>query len=147
MLIDFRAEIAACKSRIPITSAGLTRDQAIQAGTALREGWDVLRSLQFNPKASILRYTEEGGKEHLGIAPEKTLVPNLENLDVYISRVSEREVIASKGVIELSDFLFILYEKVLETDEILYDGKSFRVIQLKFYDPNIGRSQVVGRAI
>lgn len=147
MLIDFRTDIAVYKSRIPITSAGLTREQTIQAGTALRQGWDVLRSLQFNKTASILRYTETGGKEHLGIPPEKILVSGLADLDMYVSRVSEREVIASKGVIELFDFLFIFYEKVLETDEILYDGKVYRVIQLKFYDPDIGRSNVIGRAI
>ena len=47
-------------AKVPETNAGLPEEAAIQAGEMLRQGWDVLRSLQFNPKASILRYTKSG---------------------------------------------------------------------------------------
>jgi hypothetical protein len=134
--------------KIPITGVGLTEAEAIEAGTLLREGWDVLRSLQFNKKASILRYTvTQEGKPHLGIDDQKELVPGLADLDVYVSRVSTREVLASNGKVELTDTLFIFYEEVKETDEILYDGKTYKVVQLKYYDPDIGRSMVIGRVI
>jgi hypothetical protein len=134
--------------KIPITGVGLTEAEAIEAGTLLREGWDILRSLQFNKKASILRYTvTQEGKPHLGIDDQKELVPGLADLDVYVSRVSTREVLASNGKVELTDTLFIFYEEVKETDEILYDGKTYKVVQLKYYDPDIGRSMVIGRVI
>jgi hypothetical protein len=64
-----------------------------------------------------------------------------------VSRVSTREVLASNGKVELTDTLFIFYEEVKETDEILYDGKTYKVVQLKYYDPDIGRSMVIGRVI
>jgi hypothetical protein len=134
--------------KIPITGVGLTEAEAIEAGTLLREGWDVLRSLQFNKKASVLRYTvTQEGKPHLGIEDQRELVPGLADLDVYVSRVSTREVLASNGKVELTDTLFIFYEEVKETDEILYDGKTYKVVQLKYYDPDIGRSMVIGRVI
>jgi hypothetical protein len=134
--------------KIPITGVGLTEAEAIEAGTLLREGWDVLRSLQFNKKASVLRYTvTQEGKPHLGIEDQRELVPGLADLDVYVSRVSTREVLASNGKVELTDTLFIFYEEVKETDEILHDGKTYKVVQLKYYDPDIGRSMVIGRVI
>jgi len=134
-------------AKIPSTSAGLTEDQAIEAGRILREGWDVLRSLQFNKTASILRYevTQEG-RPDLGIEPTAELVSGLADLDVYVSRVSTREVIASRGKLELTDMMFIFYAEVKETDEILYQGKTHGVIQLKYWDPDIGRSAVTARA-
>lgn len=134
-------------AKIPVTSDGLTESGAIDAGTLLRKGWDVLRSIQFNKKASILRYTESGGKPHLGIAPTKTLVSGLSILDVYVSRVSTREVLASKGKVELTDMMFIFYCEVKETDLIEYSGKKFNVVQISYYDPDIGRSMVIGRMV
>lgn len=134
--------------KIPVTDGGLSEEEAIEAGTLLREGWDILRSLQFNPKASILRYTiTQEGKPHLGIDDERQLVSGLADLDVYVNRVSTREVLASNGKIELTDMMFIFYAEVKETDEISYDGKTYKVVQLKYYDPNIGRSMVIGRMI
>lgn len=135
-------------AKIPVTDGGLTEDQAIQAGTILREGWDILRSLQFNKKASILRYEiVDEGKPHLGIEPTRQLVSGLSDLDVYVSRVSTREVIAGRGKIELTDMKFIFYVEVKDTDEIQYDGKTYKVIQVQYYDPDIGRSIVIARAI
>jgi hypothetical protein len=134
--------------KIPSTGAGLTEDQAIEAGTLLRQGWDILRSLQFNKKASILRYTVVSeGKPHLGIEPTRELVAGLADLDVYVSRVSTGEVMASGGKIELSDMMFIFYAEVKDTDEIEYLGKKYKVIQVKYWDPDIGRSMVIARAI
>ena len=134
--------------KIPETNDGLSEEQAIEAGTLLRRGWDVLRSLQFYKKASILRYvvTDEG-KPHLGIEPTTELVPGLADLDVYVSRVSTREVMASKGKIELTDTKFIFYAEVRSTDQILYEGKTYNVIQVPFYDADIGRSTVIARAV
>jgi hypothetical protein len=135
-------------AKIPVTAGGLTEEEAIEAGTLLREGWDILRSLQFNKKASVLRYTvTQEGKPHLGIEDQKTLVPGLADLDVYASRVSTKEVLASNGKVELTDTMFIFYAEVKETDEILYEGKTYKVVQLKYYDPDIGRSMVIGRVI
>jgi hypothetical protein len=134
--------------KIPETNDGLNEKRAIEAGTLLRRGWDVLRSLQFNPKASVLRYVViDEGKPHLGIEPTTELVPGLADLDVYVSRVSTREVMASKGKIELTDMMFIFYAEVKDTDEISYQGKTYKVIQIKYYDPNIGRSIVIARAV
>ena len=83
--------------KIPTTSHGITEEQATEVGTLLRKGWDVLRSLQFNKKADILRYTvTQEGRPDLGIEPTTELVPGLADLDVYVSRVSTREVMASK---------------------------------------------------
>jgi hypothetical protein len=134
--------------RIPETDAGLSEEQAIQAGTILREGLDILRSLQFNKKASILRYEiVDEGKPHLGIEPTRQLVSGLNDLDVYVSRVSTREVLAGRGRIELTDMKFIFYEEVKDTDEIVYNGKTYKVIQVEYYDPDIGRSIVIARAV
>jgi hypothetical protein len=134
--------------RIPETDAGLSEEQAIQAGTILREGLDILRSLQFNKKASILRYEiVDEGKPHLGIEPTRRLFPGLNDLDVYVSRVSTREVLAGRGRIELTDMKFIFYEEVKDTDEIVYNGKTYKVIQVEYYDPDIGRSIVIARAV
>jgi len=134
--------------RIPETDAGLSEEQAIQAGTILREGLNILRSLQFNKKASILRYEiVDEGKPHLGIEPTRRLVSGLNDLDVYVSRVSTREVLAGRGRIELTDMKFIFYEEVKDTDEIVYNGKTYKVIQVEYYDPDIGRSIVIARAV
>lgn len=134
--------------KIPETSDGLSEELAIEAGTLLRRGWDVLRSLQFYKKASILRYivTDEG-KPHLGIEPTTELVPGLEDLDVYVSRVTAREVMASRGKIDLTDTKFIFYAEARSTDQILYEGKTYNVIQVPFYDADIGRSMVIARAV
>jgi len=134
--------------KVPETSDGLSEEQAIEVGTLLRRGWDVLRSLQFNKKASILRYvvTNEG-RPDVGIEPTTELVPGLADLDVYVSLVSAREVIASRGKIELTDMKFIFYEEVKETDEIMYQGKTYRVIQVPYWDVDIGRTTVIGRAV
>ena len=134
--------------KVPETSDGLSEEQAIEVGTLLRRGWDVLRSLQFNKKASILRYvvTNEG-RPDVGIEPTTELVPGLADLDVYVSLVSAREVIASRGKIELTDMKFIFYEEVKETDEVMYQGKTYRVIQAPYWDVDIGRTMVVGRAV
>jgi len=134
--------------KIPTTNAGLSEEQATQAGTLLRKGWDILRSLQFGKKASILRYTVVAeAKSHLGIEAQTELVPGLSDLDVYVSRVSTREVMASRGKLELTDMMFIFYEEVKETDEILYHGKTYKVIQIRFFDADIGRCQVIGRSV
>jgi len=134
--------------KIPETEAGLSEEQAIQAGTILREGLDILRSLQFNKKASILRYeVVDEGKPHLGIEPTRRLVSGLSDLDVYVTRVSTREVLAGRGRIELTDMKFIFYEEVKDTDEIVYNGKTYKVIQVEYYDPDIGRSIVIARAV
>ena len=134
--------------KIPTTSDGLTEVQATEAGTMLRKGWDVLRSLQFGKKADILRYvvTQEG-RPDLGIEPTAELVPGLADLDVYVSRVSTREVIASRGKLELTDMMFVFYTEVKSTDEILYQGKTHKVIQVPFCDADIGRCHVIGRAV
>jgi len=135
-------------AKIPVTSGGLSEDDAVNAGTLLRNGWDILRSLQFNKKASVLRYTiVSEGKPHLGVEPGRQLVADLSNLDVYVSRVSTREVLASNGKIELTDMMFIFYQEVKDTDEILYDGKTYRVVQVKFYDPDIGRTMLIARLV
>lgn len=134
--------------KVPETNDGLSEEQAIEVGTLLRRGWDVLRSLQFYKKASILRYVViDEGKPHLGIEPKTELVPGLEDLDVYVSRVSTREVMASRGKIELTDMMFIFYEEVKDTDEILYQGKTYKVIQVRYSDTDIGRSTVIARAV
>jgi len=134
--------------KIPETDSGLSEEQAIQAGTILREGLDILRSLQFNKKASILRYeVVDEGKPHLGIEPTRRLVSGLSDLDVYVTRVSTREVLAGRGRIELTDMKFIFYEEVKDTDEIVYNGKTYKVIQVEYYDPDIGRSIVIARAV
>lgn len=134
--------------KIPTTSGGLTEEQATEVGTLLRKGWDVLRSLQFNKKASVLRYTVTSeGRPDVGIEPTTELVPGLADLDVYVSLVSAREVIASRGKIELTDMKFIFYEEVKETDEIMYQGKTYRVIQVPYWDVDIGRTTVIGRAV
>jgi hypothetical protein len=135
-------------AKIPVTSGGMTEEQAIEAGKLLREGWDLLRGLQFNKKASILRYTETvEAKPHLGIPAQTQLVSGLADVDVYASRVSTREVLASRGVIEMTDMLFVFYAEVRETDQIEYEGKTYQVIQIKHWDRDIGRCAVVGRMI
>ncbi len=134
-------------SKIPSTAGGMTDEQATEAGRLLREGWDLLRSLQFNKKASVLRYTvTQEGRPDLGIKDQTALVPGLADLDVYVSRVSNREVAASRGKLELTDQMFIFYTEVKDTDEILYQGKTYKVIQVKYWDPDIGRSTVIARA-
>lgn len=134
--------------KIGETSGGLTEEQATQAGEALRRGWDVLRSLQFGKKADVLRYvvTQEG-RPDLGIEPTTELAPGFADLDVYVSRVSTREVMVSRGKLELTDMMFIFYVEVKATDEIVYQGKTYKVIQIRFYDPDIGRCHVIGRAV
>jgi len=134
--------------KVPETNDGLSEEQAIEVGTLLRRGWDVLRSIQFNKKADILRYTVTlEGRPDLGIEPTTELAPNLADLDVYVSRVSTREVMASRGKIELTDMMFIFYEEVKDTDEILYQGKTYKVTQTRYSDVDIGRSTVIARAV
>lgn len=135
-------------AKIETTASGLTEEQAINVGGMLRRGWDVLRSLQFNKTASVLRYTvTQEGRPDLGIEPTTELAPGLADLDVYVSRVSTREVIASRGKIELTDMMFIFYVEVKDTDEILYQEKNYKVVQVRYWDPDIGRCQVIGRAL
>jgi hypothetical protein len=135
-------------SKVPETDSGLTEEMAIQSATLLRQGWDVLRSLQFNKTASILRYevTKEG-RPDLGIEDTAEQVSDLADLPVLISRLSTWEVIASGGVLELTDMIFDFYEEVKATDKILYDEKTYEVIRIKFWDADVGRCIVIGRAI
>ncbi len=113
----------------------------------LRRGWDILRSLQSNKKASVLRYSVlTEAKPHLGIDAVTELVSGLDDLDVLVANVSTREVMASRGKIELTDMLFVFYQDVKETDKILYDGKTYEVIQLKFSDATIPKTIVIARA-
>jgi len=135
-------------SEIPLTSGGLSKEQAVEVGRVLREGWDLLRSLQFNKKASILRYESVDEREpYFGIASTGKLIEGLSNLNVYVSRVSTREVLASREQLELTDMIFIFYEEVRDTDKILYQDKVYKVIQIRYWDPDIGRSHVVGRSV
>ena len=132
-------------SKVPETDGGLTEEEAIQAGEILRQGWDVLRSLEFNPKASILRYTKTEGRPDLGIPATETLIEGFADLDVYVSDVSMREVFASRGLIEITDKLFVFYTEVKETDQILYRGKTYNVVQIRAFDPGSGRCHAIGR--
>ncbi len=135
-------------SDVPVTSAGLTEEQAIQAGTMLRQAWDVLRSLQGNKTASVLRYTvTQTGKPHLGIEEQKALVPGLADLDVFVSRLSTREVLASNGVLELTDLLFIFYQEVKATDKVLHGGVTYEVVQIRAWEVYTGQCQIIGRAV
>jgi hypothetical protein len=140
-------------SKIPGTNAGLSDGAAIEAGTILRQGWDILRSLQFNKTASILRYTvtdtqiEQDRKASLGIGAAKTLATGLADLDVYVTPVSEKIVMASGGKILLGDFLFVFWVEVKETDKLSYAGRSYEVVQIRAYDPDVGQCQIIGRVI
>lgn len=135
-------------AKIPVTDSGLTEEQAIQAGTLLRSAWDILRSLQFNKTANILRYVEiVPAKPHLGIEAETAPVPGLSDRDVYVSRLSTREVEASNGKFELTDKLFVFYTEVKITDKILYDGREYEVVGIRHWDANTGQCQVVARMI
>jgi hypothetical protein len=43
--------------------------------------------------------------------------------------------------------MFIFYAEVLDTDEILFQGKTYKVIQTRYADVDIGRSTVIARAV
>lgn len=135
-------------AKIPVTDSGLTEEQAVQAGTLLRSAWDVLRSLQFNKTASILRYTETvPAKPQLGIDAERELVSDLSDLDVYISRLSTREVQASNGRFELTDTLFIFYTEIGVTDKVFYEGREYDVVAIRHYDADTAQCQIVARMV
>ena len=141
-------------SRIPETTEGLSETDAVQAGTILRQGWDVLRSLQFNKTASIVRYVvtdpeiEQARKASLGVEPARTLVSGLADLPVFVSPVSIREVGASYGALELSDVRFVFWDhEVKMTDMVRYDGKDYKVIQVVNWDVDVGICQIIGRAV
>lgn len=114
----------------------------------LQKGWGMLGRLGSIKKVSILRYTNiDDGQPHLGIEPAAEQVSGLANIDAYVTPISVREVIASKGKLELTDMLFIfLGQEILETDEISYSGKTFDVIQFQFFDPSSGFYGAIGRA-
>ena len=140
-------------SRIPETNAGFSETEAIEIGTMLRQGWDMLRSTQFNKKASILRYTvtdtqiEQDRKASLGIEATKVLTAGLVDLDVFVTPVSEKIVNASGGKILLTDTLFVFWAEVKETDKISYAGRAYEVVQIRAYDPDVGQCQIIGRVI
>ena len=139
-------------SKIPTTDGGFPEDIAVQVGTYLHQAWDGLRSLQFNKKASILRYTvTDEGKPQVGIAPTQELVADLDDLDCFVNYVSVKEVTASYGKLELSDLRFVFSNvEVKITDKILYPsvtGKQYRVVQTPHWDPDLGLCEVIGRAV
>ena len=99
-------------SEIDITNAGLSSTVVKSARTTLRRGWDVLRSMQFNKKASIIRYTEtDSGHPDVGIPPSKEQVTGLSNLDVLVGSVSLKEVNASNGVLQQGDKKMVFLKK------------------------------------
>lgn len=114
----------------------------------LRQTWENLRQITFNKTCSVLRYeiTDEG-KPHLGIPPTKELVANLDAVPVYCAQVDIKEVIAGHGKIELSDWAFVFYTEIKATDQILFNGVTYEVIQMRGYDPDIGIYSVIGRAV
>lgn len=114
--------------------------------TALRHYEIAITSQEFKT-GSVLRYIEIGGKPQAGILPIKQLVPDLANQSCYAQGVSTKEVLASHGLFELTDVRFVFYTKLYETDEISFDGKTYRIIQLQYYDSNIGKCVVVARAV
>lgn len=95
--------------------------------------------------ASILRYVESGGKPQAGIPPTKDLVTGFADLNCFVQRMSSREVMASKELYELTDLKFVFYTRLYETDEILCEGKTYKIIQIQYYDPAKGKSVVVAR--
>jgi hypothetical protein len=134
--------------KIPVTNEGLSEDVAIQFWTLIRKNWDILRSLQGNKKAGILRYVvTDPGKPQIGIPPTTELVDGLADLDVYVTQVSVRQVQSSHGKYDLSDLLFVFWHEVLMTDQILYLDKAYSVIKIQHYDPDVGEAQVVARMI
>lgn len=77
---------------VPVTSAEFGLADLTEIFTYLREAWDMLRSLQFEQKADILRYTEtDPGNEALHIAPTKEPVADLDDLDVLVYDVDQEE--------------------------------------------------------
>jgi len=135
---------------VPETDAGFTEQEAIELATMEREGWDMLRSKQFNPTASILRYTVTvEATPEIGKEATRELVSGLADLKVLQTNLSWREVSASRGVFELRDkrFIFYLTEPVLMTDHIAYGGKEYRVIEIEHWSEKTGRCQVITREI
>jgi len=136
-------------SKVCITQGGLSEAQSKKAWSYLRKAWDIQRSLQFNKTASILRMViTQAGRPDAGILPTSTPAPGLSDLPVLWMRVSSREVQASNGKLQLTDSKFVFWDvEVLMTDNILYLGKTYRVVDQPFWDPDIGRCDVVGRAL
>lgn len=139
---------------IPITSDGFSSQVATDLGTYLRRAWDMLRSIQFNKKASILRYVRtDEGKPEIGIAPTEVLVDGLSNLNVFTSNVSINIVKAGGGKVQLGDRLFIFWIPVFSTDKIFYkdepsqDARIYEIISIPYFDPDFPIYQVIGRAV
>lgn len=137
-----------------MTNSFLTDEQTAQYGSMLQDAWNVLRSLQGNKTASILRYTvtdsdiDRAKKESLGIEPSRALVSGLSDLDVYFGYVSVREVSASQGKLQLSDVRFVFWGyEVKMTDLIRYDSKDYKVVQIVNWDPYMGSCQAIARGM
>jgi len=135
---------------VPETDAGFSQAEAVELAKTEREGWDMLRSKQFNPTASILRYTvTEEAKPEIGKGPVRELVSGLSDLPVLKTNLSWREVSASRGLFELRDkrFIFYLSGPVVMTDHISFGGKEYKVIEIEHWSDETGRCQVIAREV
>lgn len=133
---------------VPETDAGFSQAEAIELATMEREGWDMLRSKQFNPTANILRYTiTTPAKPEIGKGPERELVSGLADLSVLQTNINWRVVQASHGLFELGDrrFIFYLSSRILATDLISFQDKKYKVISVETWSENTGRCQVICR--
>jgi len=76
---------------IPITNAEFDASEQVEIFTAIREGWDMLRSLQFDQVADILRYTvTTPGDPATHLKPVTALVPGLTGWPALVQDVDKR---------------------------------------------------------
>lgn len=77
---------------VPHTTAEFTNAELIDIFTMVREGWDMLRSLQFLQTADILRYTTSAaGNPYKHVKPTEALVAGLTGLEVLVQDITYQE--------------------------------------------------------
>ncbi|MBW1971251.1 MAG: hypothetical protein DRP55_00035 [Spirochaetes bacterium] len=109
----------------------------------IKKGFNLLRRLNGNQKASILRYIEiSPGIPEIGKPPEKEMVYGLNDLKVLVFPVIEHDIKVGRERIKEAELIMEFYIPILLDDIILYKGENFMVSEIIFKDDVTGRSVI-----
>lgn len=107
--------------------------------------WQEVRGSQFNPTASILRYTVTGEDAAAGIDGTSTLVSGLSNLSVTVDDYTVEFTRMFGGENAAGSKKFVFYDvEVVHTDVIQYGDHTYEPTQVD-YDEESGRCEVVAQ--
>jgi hypothetical protein len=109
--------------------------------------WQMDRAQQFNPTASILRYTFSSGSAYEMSRGTQTLVSGLADLLCTVESYNKALERKFGSIAESNDRLFTFYDvQVVSTDRVSYGGDVWEPVAV-WYEAESGRCDVQARLV